>query len=81
MNKREASSKLFFYDLHGDGAKIQVMADARYQCPEFIVLIRRIYALFKATNAEKRNRICHMCLPSLFSLKWALYRMLIFGFN
>ncbi|KAL6977802.1 DNA helicase [Sarracenia purpurea var. burkii] len=29
MSKRSSSSKLFFYDLHGDGAKIQVMADAR----------------------------------------------------
>ncbi|KAL7246488.1 hypothetical protein ACSBR2_001558 [Camellia fascicularis] len=29
MNKRSSSSKLFFYDLHGDGAKVQVMADAR----------------------------------------------------
>ena len=30
MNKRASSSKLFFYDLYGDGMKIQVMADARY---------------------------------------------------
>ncbi|KAK7815348.1 lysine--trna ligase [Quercus suber] len=30
MSKRSSSSKLFFYDLHGDGAKVQVMADARY---------------------------------------------------
>lgn len=29
MSKRSSSSKLFFYDLHGDGAKVQVMADAR----------------------------------------------------
>ncbi|XP_052199633.1 lysine--tRNA ligase isoform X2 [Diospyros lotus] len=29
MNKRSSSSKLFFYDLHADGAKVQVMADAR----------------------------------------------------
>lgn len=29
MNKRSSSSKLFFYDLHGAGAKVQVMADAR----------------------------------------------------
>ncbi|KAM7481052.1 hypothetical protein LguiB_005635 [Lonicera macranthoides] len=28
-NKRSSSSKLFFYDLHGGGAKVQVMADAR----------------------------------------------------
>ncbi|XAR51153.1 Lysine--tRNA ligase [Bertholletia excelsa] len=28
MNKRSSSSKLFFYDLHGGGAKVQVMADA-----------------------------------------------------
>ncbi|MBA0613111.1 hypothetical protein Godav_013620, partial [Gossypium davidsonii] len=28
MSKRSSSSKLFFYDLHGDGAKVQVMADA-----------------------------------------------------
>ncbi|KAF6172410.1 hypothetical protein GIB67_025915 [Kingdonia uniflora] len=29
MSKRTSSSKLFFYDLHGGGAKVQVMADAR----------------------------------------------------
>ncbi|KAI5671089.1 hypothetical protein M9H77_11453 [Catharanthus roseus] len=29
MNKRSSSSKLFFYDLHGGGAKVQVMADLR----------------------------------------------------
>ncbi|XP_072974054.1 lysine--tRNA ligase-like [Typha angustifolia] len=29
MNKRTSSSKLYFYDLHGGGAKVQVMADAR----------------------------------------------------
>ncbi|KAF8042576.1 hypothetical protein BT93_A1036 [Corymbia citriodora subsp. variegata] len=28
MSKRSSSSKLFFYDLHGVGAKVQVMADA-----------------------------------------------------
>ncbi|MBA0628578.1 hypothetical protein Godav_023292, partial [Gossypium davidsonii] len=28
MSKRASSSKLFFYDLHGGGAKVQVMADA-----------------------------------------------------
>jgi lysyl-tRNA synthetase class II len=31
MSKRAASSKLFFYDLYGDGVKVQVMAGARYQ--------------------------------------------------
>ena len=29
MSKRKSSVKLLFYDLHGDGAKVQVMADAR----------------------------------------------------
>ncbi|XP_022969640.1 lysine--tRNA ligase, cytoplasmic-like isoform X2 [Cucurbita maxima] len=29
MSKRSSSSRLLFYDLHGSGAKIQVMADAR----------------------------------------------------
>lgn len=29
MNKRASSSKLLFYDLHGVGAKVQVMTDAR----------------------------------------------------
>ncbi|KAJ6800433.1 uncharacterized protein M6B38_317595 [Iris pallida] len=28
MNKRTSSSKLYFYDLYGGGAKVQVMADA-----------------------------------------------------
>ena len=32
MNKRSSSSKLFFYDLHGGGAKVQVMTDERYFC-------------------------------------------------
>ncbi|XP_048569246.1 lysine--tRNA ligase-like isoform X2 [Triticum urartu] len=31
MSKRVSSSKLFFYDLYGDGVKVQVMAGARYQ--------------------------------------------------
>ncbi|XP_047325382.1 lysine--tRNA ligase isoform X2 [Impatiens glandulifera] len=29
MNKRSSSAKLFFYDLHSAGGKVQVMADAR----------------------------------------------------
>lgn len=29
MSKRASSSKLFFYDLHGENFKVQVMADAR----------------------------------------------------
>lgn len=29
MNKRSSSAKLYFYDMHGGGAKVQVMADAR----------------------------------------------------
>ncbi|KAL1827912.1 hypothetical protein ACET3Z_006324 [Daucus carota] len=29
LNSGSSSSKLFFYDLHDDGAKVQVMADAR----------------------------------------------------
>ena len=29
MSKHSSSSKLFFYDLHGGAAKVQVMADAR----------------------------------------------------
>lgn len=28
--KRASGTKLVFYDLHGDGAKVQVMADARH---------------------------------------------------
>ncbi|KAI4381120.1 hypothetical protein MLD38_007228 [Melastoma candidum] len=28
MSKRSSSSKLYFYDMHGGGAKVQVMADA-----------------------------------------------------
>lgn len=27
--KRESSSKLIFYDLRGEGVKLQIMADAR----------------------------------------------------
>ncbi|GJY61397.1 lysine--tRNA ligase, cytoplasmic [Tanacetum coccineum] len=30
MSKRESSSKLFFYDLHGPEGKVQVMADLRW---------------------------------------------------
>lgn len=29
MGKRSASSRLFFYYLYGEGATVQVMADAR----------------------------------------------------
>ncbi|KAL8035147.1 hypothetical protein ABFX02_12G078200 [Erythranthe guttata] len=29
MNKRSSSSKLFFYDLHGGGAKVQIMTNAK----------------------------------------------------
>ena len=29
MHKRTSGSKLVFYDLHGGGCKVQVMADAR----------------------------------------------------
>lgn len=29
MSKRSSAAKLFFYDLHGTGGKVQVMADAR----------------------------------------------------
>lgn len=29
MTFRSASKKLFFYDIHGDGVKIQIMADAK----------------------------------------------------
>ncbi|KAH6769273.1 lysyl-tRNA synthetase 1 [Perilla frutescens var. frutescens] len=29
MSKRASSSKLYFYELHGGGAKLQIMADAR----------------------------------------------------
>ncbi len=30
MSARSSGAKLNFYDLHADGAKIQVMADARW---------------------------------------------------
>ncbi|GJQ13869.1 hypothetical protein GpartN1_g5660.t1 [Galdieria partita] len=30
ISKRSASSKLYFYDLRADGAKVQIMADARH---------------------------------------------------
>lgn len=30
MHKRTSGAKLVFYDLHGGGLKVQVMADARY---------------------------------------------------
>ena len=30
MHKRSSGAKLVFYDLHGGGFKVQVMADARY---------------------------------------------------
>ena len=29
MSKRASGAKLVFYDLHGDGMKIQVMADQK----------------------------------------------------
>lgn len=30
MNKRNSSAKLYFYDIYGDGIKLQVMTDARH---------------------------------------------------
>jgi len=39
MNKRTSSSKLYFYDLYGGGAKVQVMADARYYSLDSIYII------------------------------------------
>lgn len=39
MSKRSSSSKLLFYDLHGSGAKIQVMTDARYVYNYFASLL------------------------------------------
>lgn len=30
MQKRASGAKLVFYDLHGGGLKVQVMADARH---------------------------------------------------
>ncbi len=35
-SKRAASSKLVFYDLHGDGAKVQIIADARKSRDDFL---------------------------------------------
>lgn len=29
---REAGAKLIFYDIHGEGVKLQVMANANYYC-------------------------------------------------
>ena len=29
MSKRASGTKLFFYDMRGDGVKVQVMADAK----------------------------------------------------
>lgn len=47
MSKRSSSSKLFFYDLHGDGVKVQVMADARYQCLLFfLIFISMLFSVF-----------------------------------
>ena len=47
MSKRASSAKLFFYDLHGEGEKVQVMADLRqYAAGE---------EAFAAINAEVRR--------------------------
>ena len=56
MSKRSSSSKLFFYDLHGLGTKVQVMADARY--------IR-----FFSICSSLQTRLCSVCCISSWS--WA----------
>lgn len=45
MNKRASSSMLFFYDLYGDGMKIQVMADARYYMFLIPSVINQVFVL------------------------------------
>ncbi|XP_075521277.1 lysine--tRNA ligase, cytoplasmic-like [Primulina tabacum] len=49
MNKGSSSSKLFFYDLHGDGAKVQVMADAR-QLYLDLMLNMEVLEIFKTRS-------------------------------
>lgn len=40
--KRASGAKLLFYDLRGEGAKLQVMANSRYSKPViFLVLLLR----------------------------------------
>ena len=42
MSKRSSGAKLNFYDLHSDGAKVQVMADARNSGMEEAEFIRHL---------------------------------------
>ena len=55
MSKRSSSSKLFFYDLHGDGAKVQVMADARY-----LMIIISSYLHFLALSCNCIRSLGHI---------------------
>jgi len=41
MHKRTSGSKLVFYDLHGGGFKVQVMADARYPILFYFIHINK----------------------------------------
>lgn len=49
MNKRSSSSKLLFYDLHGEGAKVQLMTDARYS--PILLMSTEIY-FFTSINMD-----------------------------
>ena len=72
MNKRSSSSKLFFYDLHGGGAKVQVMADARYL---FILiylhqtcLLATVRFLGKQGHWAKRVLYCMMIICTTWTI-------------
>jgi hypothetical protein len=60
MSKRSSSSKLFFYDLHGLGTKVQVMADARYiRFFPYVHHFKLVYAQFVAFHPGHGQQILH----------------------
>jgi hypothetical protein len=68
MSKRSSSSKLFFYDLHGLGAKVQVMADARYLViffPYVCLLIETCSCLVVAFRQHtSKCKLMYLCIMS-----------------
>jgi lysyl-tRNA synthetase class 2 len=56
MAKREASTKLYFYDLHGAGARLQLMANAR--CARLLVLHSLFTVQISLTRQCRRRTLC-----------------------
>lgn len=62
MSKRSSSSKLFFYDLHGGGAKVQVMADARYQFVATLSVVETCFCLLFISLLFSISGVIRVCI-------------------